>query len=78
MKNSINNSINYNSASYADDIETMSVDDLITYRNSIQYELSERVKVLTQKKIVLLRELLVMINEELRLRELLDAIGDDK
>ena len=72
------NSINYNSASYADDIETMSVDDLITYRNSIQYELSERVKVLTQKKIVLLRELLVMINEELRLRELLDAIGDDK
>lgn len=72
------NSINYNSASYADDIETMSVDDLVTYRNSIQYELSERVKVLTQKKIVLLRELLVMINDELRLRELLDAIGDDK
>ncbi len=72
------NSINYNSASYADDIETLSVDDLITYRNSIQYELSERVKVLTQKKIVLLRELLVMINDELRLRELLDAIGDDK
>ena len=78
MKNSINNSINYDAASYADDIETMPIDDLVTYRNSIQYELSERVKVLSQKKIVLLRELLVMINDELRLREILDAIGDDK
>ena len=72
------NSINYNAASYADDIETMSIDDLITYRNSIQYELANHANVLSQKKIVLLRELLVMINEELRLREILDAIGDDK
>ena len=72
------NSINYNSASYADEISTMSVDDLITYRNSIQYELANHANVLSQKKITLLRELLVMINEELRLRELLDAIGDDK
>lgn len=71
------NSINYNSASYADDIETMTVDDLITYRNSIQYELANHANVLSQKKIVLLRELQVMINEELRLRELLDAIGDN-
>ena len=74
----MNNSINYNSASYADDIETMPVDDLITYRNSIQYELANHANVLSQKKITLLRELQVMINEELRLRELLDAIGDDK
>ena len=71
------NSINYNAASYADDIETMSVDDLITYRNAIQYELANHANVLSQKKITLLRELLVMINEELRLRELLDAIGDN-
>lgn len=71
------NSINYNAASYTDDIETMTVDDLITYRNSIQYELANHANVLSQKKIVLLRELQVMINEELRLREILDAIGDD-
>lgn len=71
------NSINYNAASYTDDIETMSVDDLITYRNSIQYELANHANVLSQKKIALLRELQVMINEELRLREILDAIGDD-
>lgn len=71
------NSINYNSASYADDIETMPIDDLITYRNSIQNELANRANVLSQKKITLLRELLVMINDELRLREILDAIGDD-
>lgn len=71
------NSINYDAASYADDIETMSVDDLITYRNSIQYELANHANVLSQKKITLLRELLVMINEELRLREILDAIGGD-
>lgn len=71
------NSINYNAASYADDIETMSVDDLITYRNSIQNELANHANVLSQKKITLLRELLVMINDELRLREILDAIGDD-
>lgn len=72
------NSINYNAASYADDIETMSVDDLITYRNSIQYELANHANVLSQKKITLLRELQVMINEELRLRENLDAIGEDE
>lgn len=77
MKNSINNSINYNSASYADDIETMPIDDLITYRNSIQNELANHANVLSQKKITLLRELLVMINDELRLREILDAIGGD-
>ena len=72
------NSINYNAASYADDISSMSVDDLITYRNSIQNELASHANVLSQKKITLLRELLVMINEELRLREILDAIGGDK
>lgn len=71
------NSINYNAASYADDIETMSIDDLVTYRNSIQNELANHANVLSQKKITLLRELLVMINDELRLREILDAIGDD-
>ena len=71
------NSINYNAASYTDDIETMPIDDLVTYRNSIQYELANRANVLSQKKIALLRELQVMINEELRLREILDAIGDD-
>ena len=73
----MNKPINYNAASYADDIETMSVDDLITYRNSIQNELANHANVLSQKKITLLRELLVMINDELRLREILDAIGDD-
>ena len=72
------NSINYNAASYADDIETKSIDDLITYRTSIQNELANHANVLSQKKIALLRELQVMINEELRLREILDAIGDDK
>ena len=72
------NSINYDAASYADDIETMPIDDLITYRNSIQYELANHANVLSQKKIVLLRELQVMINEELRLREILDAIGEDE
>ena len=72
------NSINYDSASYANDIETMSVDDLITYRNSIQNELANHANVLSQKKITLLRELQVMINDELRLRELLDAIGEDE
>lgn len=71
------NSINYNSASYADDISSMSVDDLVTYRNAIQYELANHSNVLSQKKIVLLRELQVMINEELRLRELLDAVGGE-
>lgn len=71
------NSINYNSASYADDIETMPIDDLITYRNSIQNELANHANVLSQKKITLLRELLVMINDELRLREILDAVSDD-
>ena len=74
----MNKPINYDAASYSNDIETMSVDDLITYRNSIQNELANHANVLSQKKIVLLRELQVMINEELRLRELLDAIGDDK
>ena len=73
----MNKPINYDAASYSNDIETMSVDDLITYRNSIQYELANHANVLSQKKIVLLRELQVMINEELRLRELLDAIGDN-
>lgn len=72
------NSINYDAASYADDIETMPIDDLITYRNSIQYELANHANVLSQKKIALLRELQVMINEELRLREILDAIGEDE
>lgn len=72
------NSINYDAASYADDIETMPIDDLITYRNSIQYELADRISLLSQKKITLLRELQVMINEELRLRGLLDAIGEDE
>ena len=72
------NSINYNAASYADDISTMSVDDLITYRNSIQYELADHISLLSQKKITLLRELQVMINDELRLREILDAIGEDE
>ena len=71
------NSINYNSVSYADDISSMSVDDLVTYRNAIQYELANHANVLSQKKIVLLRELQVMINEELRLRELLDAVGGE-
>ncbi len=71
------NSINYNSASYANDIETMSVDDLITYRNSIQYELANHANILSQKKIALLRELQVMINDELRLREILDAVSDN-
>ena len=71
------NSINYDAASYSNDISTMSVDDLITYRNSIQNELANHANVLSQKKITLLRELQVMINEELRLREILDAIGDD-
>ena len=71
------NSINYNPASYAADIDSMSVDDLITYRNSIQNELANRANVLSQKKITLLRELLVMINDELRLREILDAVSDD-
>ncbi len=74
----MNKPINYDAASYADDISSMSVDDLITYRNSIQNELANHANVLSQKKITLLRELQVMINEELRLRELLDAIGDDK
>ena len=73
----MNNSINYNSASYSNDIETMSVDDLITYRNSIQYELANHANVLSQKKITLLRELQVMINDELRLREILDAVGGE-
>lgn len=73
----MNNSINYDATSYSNDISTMSVDDLVTYRNSIQYELAERISLLSQKKIVLLRELLVMINEELRLRELLDAVGGE-
>lgn len=73
----MNNSINYNSASYADDIETMSVDNLITYRNAIQNELANHANLLSQKKIVLLRELQVMINEELRLREILDAVGGE-
>ena len=77
MKNSINNSINYNSASYADDISSMSVDDLVTYRNAIQYELANHANLLSQKKIALLRELQVMINEELRLREILDAVGGE-
>ena len=72
------NSIKYNAASYADDISTMSVDDLITYRNSIQYELADHISLLSQKKITLLRELQVMINDELRLREILDAIGEDE
>ena len=73
----MNKPINYDAASYSNDIETMSVDDLITYRNSIQNKLANHANVLSQKKIVLLRELQVMINEELRLREILDAIGDD-
>ena len=77
MKNSINNSINYDAASYSNDISTMSVDDLVTYRNAIQNELAERISLLSQKKITLLRELQVMINDELRLREILDAIGGD-
>lgn len=74
----MNKPINYDAASYTDDIETMSVDDLVTYRNSIQYELADRISLLSQKKITLLRELQVMINDELRLREILDAIGDDE
>ena len=74
----MNKPINYDAASYSNDIETMSVDDLITYRNSIQYELANHANVLSQKKITLLRELQVMINDELRLREILDAIGDDE
>ena len=74
----MNKPINYDAASYADDIEMMSVDDLITYRNSIQNELANHANVLSQKKITLLRELQVMINDELRLREILDAIGDDE
>ena len=71
------NSINYDAASYSNDISTMSVDDLVTYRNSIQYELANHANVLSQKKITLLRELQVMINDELRLRELLDAVSDN-
>ena len=73
----MNNSINYDAASYSNDIETMSVDDLVTYRISIQYELSNHANVLSQKKIALLRELQVMINDELRLREILDAVSDN-
>ena len=73
----MNNSINYDAASYSNDIETMSVDDLVTYRNSIQYELANHANVLSQKKIALLRELQVMINDELRLREILDAVSDN-
>lgn len=71
------NSINYNPASYTDDIETMPIDDLITYRNSIQNELANHANVLSQKKHTLIRELLVMINDELRLREILDAVSDN-